>query len=242
MMWFWQLLAQAAQTAEKLPKPVPPPTPEKEIPPDFLSYIPIAKIWETIQGFHWFEGAVMISFGIIFITYGWRIFKALVVINFAFLGIFAGRYIGTRLGSGEWGSILAAVALSAVSYPFIKYGVAVLGGLAGSVVGSALWRLLGLPEPLFWCGSLAGLIAGGFLVFASFKISVIMISSLEGSLFIVAGVMALLNSQPEIKINLTNAIYTHPALLPSLVIAPTLLGIFFQHKLHKADDKWVMPT
>ncbi len=39
--------------------------------------------------------------------------------------------------------------------------VALLGALAGGVLGAALWRIMTLPDPLIWAGALAGLVAGG---------------------------------------------------------------------------------
>ncbi len=89
---------------------------------------------------------------------------------------------------------------------------------------------------------MAGLIAGGFLVFASFKVSILLFSPLEGSMFVMIGILALLSAYQDLGQRLTNAVYLHAALLPLLVIIPTVLGIFFQQKLLKLEGKWSMPA
>ncbi len=236
MLTFLSLLAQAQSNGAT------PPPPAQEIPPSFLGRIPIEEIWTRIQELTWIQAAVLIAFGIIYLVYGWRIFKALVVINLGGLGLAGGYVLGNRLGSPLWGAILGTMVFSLVSFPFMKYSVAVLGGLAGGVIGGAFWRAVGLPEPLVWCGALVGLIAGGFLVFASYKTSIMLFSSLQGSMFVVAGILALLNDYPSIGDSLTVAVYGHVSLLPLLLIVPTLLGMYFQQKLLKLNNKWALPT
>ncbi|MBN2212292.1 MAG: hypothetical protein JW709_12920 [Sedimentisphaerales bacterium] len=234
------LLAQT-QTNGTTPPAAPPP-PAQEIPSSFLGHIPIEDIWTRIQELTWIQAVVLVAFGVIYLVYGWRIFKALVVINFAGLGLAGGYVLGSHLGSPLWGALMGTMIFSVVSYPFMKYSVAVLGALAGCIIGGALWRAVSLPEPLVWCGALAGLIAGGFTVFASYKISIMLFSSLQGSMFVVAGILALLNDYPAFGESLTSAVYGHVALLPLLLILPTLAGMYFQQRLHKLNEKWTLPT
>ena len=67
-------------------------------------------------------------------------------------------------------------------------------------------------------------------------------SSLQGSMFMVIGILALLSSYPNLGNRLTEAVYQYVALLPSLVIIPTIGGIFFQQRLLKQNSNWAMPT
>jgi hypothetical protein len=208
---------------------------------NLFSGFSIDKIWNGIAGLNWLQAAMIIAFGTIYLIYGWRIFKALVVINFAIIGMFVGIRIGERLGSPLWGGIMTTAILGTLSWPFMKYSVSVLGALAGVVLGAAVWRALPLPENLIWCGALAGLIAGGFMAFSSFKISIILITSFQGAAFVVIGALALLYDYPSLGQHISDAVYSHVFLLPALLLGPTIGGIYFQQKLLKEENKWAMP-
>jgi hypothetical protein len=214
---------------------------EKDIPATFLGKFPLDDIWQFIANIGWMEAVVFMAFGAIYLAYGWRIFKALVVINFAGIGLCAGIYLGTKLGSGLWGGIIGAIALGAVCYPFKKYAVSLLGAMAGGVLGAALWRIMTLPDPLIWAGALAGLVAGGLLAFSSFKMSIMLFTSLQGATFVVVGMLALLNDYPKLGQHLTDAVYAHVFLLPALLVVPTVSGIYLQAKLLKLEANWAMP-
>lgn len=215
--------------------------PEQSIPSTFLGRLPIDNIWQFVLGLSYLEAAVFIAFGIIYLIYGWRVFRALVTINFAGVGIYLGIFLGGKLGSALWGGILGAFLLGTVCWPFMKYSVSILGGFAGAILGGALWRIIGLPEPLIWCGALAGLIAGGLLVFSSYKTSIMLFTSLQGSSFVVIGTLALLSDYPNLGQHITDAVYAHMFLLPTLLIVPTVGGIIFQQRLLKHENEWDMP-
>lgn len=212
-----------------------------EIPATFLGRFPMDDIWGFIANVSWLEATVFVAFGAIYLAYGWRIFKALVVINYAAIGLCLGIYLGDKLGSGLWGGIIGAFTLGTACYPFMKFAISLLGAMAGGVLGAALWRIMTLPDPLIWAGALAGLVAGGLLAFSSFKTSIMLFTSLQGSTFIVVGMLALLSDYPQLDRHLTNAVYAHVFLLPALLVIPTVSGIFFQAKLLKLESDWAMP-
>ena len=123
----------------------------------------------------------------------------------------------------------------------MKYAVAVLGGIAGAVLGAALWRTGGLPDHLLEYGALVGLIAGGFLAFSSFRLSIIFFTSLQGSAFVVIGVLALLNDYPNLGFRVTSTVQNSGYILPLLVLVPTFAGILFQKHLLSNEENWGMP-
>ena len=212
-----------------------------DIPPTFMGRFPLDDIWQFIANVSWLESAVFVAFGAIYLAYGWRIFKALVVINYAAIGLYLGIYLGEKLGSGLWGGIIGAFALGTSCYPFMKFAISLLGAMAGGVLGAALWRIMTLPDPLIWAGALAGLVAGGLLAFSSFKTSIMLFTSLQGSTLIVVGMLALLIDYPDLDRHLTDAVYAHVFLLPALLVVPTVSGIFFQARLLKREANWAMP-
>lgn len=226
------LLAQMEPSAEPA---------RNDIPATFLGRFPLDDIWQFIVNVSWLEAAVFVAFGAIYLAYGWRIFKALVVINYAAIGLYLGIYLGDKLGSGLWGGIIGAFTLGTACYPFMKFAISMLGAIAGGVLGAALWRIMTLPDPLIWAGALAGLVAGGLLAFSSFKSSIMLFTSLQGSMFIVVGMLALLSDYPQLGQHITDAVYAHVFLLPALLVVPTVSGIFFQAKLLKLESDWAMP-
>ena len=227
-----QILAQTGQSASGQ---------EQEIPQTFLGHLPIDNIWQFVLDISWLHAVGLMAFGIIYLVYGWRIFKALVVINCVILGMAVGIHVGGRLGSSLWGGIIGAILTGMISWPFMKYSVAVLGGLAGAMLGGAVWRIVGLPEPLIWCGALLGLITCGFLAFSSFKIAIMLFTSLQGSTFVVIGILALLSDYPNLGESLTNVVYNQIFFLPVLLIVPTISGVLFQRWLLRNDADWAMP-
>jgi len=238
MNYLVQILAQASAPTGPDGNPVI--VPNQEVPESFFGTLPINEIWDKIVNLSWMQAMVFVAFAIIYLIYGWRVFKALVMINFAALGLLAGRFVGTKLGSPLWGGIMGTFCMALVSWPFMKYCVSVLGALAGAILGGAIWRTAMLPDPLMWCGALAGLIAGGFLAFSSFKFSIMLFTSLQGSVFLTIGGLALLNDYPNLGGHLAKAVYSHVFILPILVIAPTVVGILFQQKLLKQEDNWAI--
>lgn len=213
-----------------------------EPPPEsFFWDIPIDDIWRFIDSLNWLHAVMILATGIIYLIYGWRLFRALITMNFAIGGLIIGMLIGRKLGSPLWGGIIGTIIIGVVSYPFMKYAVSVLGGLAGAVLGAALWRTVTLPDNLIWCGALAGLVAGGFLAFSSLRASIMVFSSLQGAVCIVVGVLALLSDYPELGQHVAGAVYSKAFLLPLMLLVPTAMGIFFQQKLLKVENKWEMP-
>lgn len=201
----------------------------------------IDTLWEFIVRTSWIQAIFAVAFGVIYLVYGWRVFKALVVINFVLLGIFLGRFLGDKIGSSIWGAIMGATILGAISWPFMKYAVSGLGAVAGALLGAALWRTFGLPTHLLWSGATIGLISGGFMAFSSFKMSIIFFTSLQGSAFVVIGVLALLHDYPDFGLRLSDIILGKTYLLPALLIGPTFMGILFQQYLLRHEEDWAMP-
>ena len=226
-----QLLAQGAAVQ-------PPP---QTMLPSLFGRFQFDSFWQFIVNISWLQAVFAVAFGIIYLVYGWRVFKVLVVINLAIIGLFLGKYVGALLGSPLWGAIVGTFILGVFSWSFMKYAVAVLGGIAGAILGAALWRTGGLPDHLLDDGALVGLIAGGFLAFSSFRMSIMFFTSLQGSAFVVIGALALLNDYPDLGFRVTSAVQNSAYILPLLVLIPTFGGILFQKYLLSNEESWAMP-
>ena len=86
-------------------------------------------------------------------------------------------------------------------------------------------------------------IAGGLISFIMLKVSVMLFTSLGGSLITVTGLLALLY-QYDVRVSdpmtfyTYNLILTHAWFLPLAVIIPTIAGMLVQNKLIKHSPKW----
>ncbi len=73
-----------------------------------------------------------------------------------------------------------------------------------------------------------------------FKVAVILFSSLGGSCLIVVGSLALLYLYPQTSERVEEIIFTKKWFLPTILMAPTLIGVVLQNKFVKDSKDWDM--
>jgi hypothetical protein len=209
---------------------------------DDVEVVPIDQIWTQIASLSWFHAIIAISFGVVYLLYGWRIFKVLAVICFGMIGLFVGLYLGEKAGNALWGGIIGIAVLAIVSIPMMKWSICILGALAGGMLTASIWYAFELPQLYLWAGAAVGLVAGGMISFIIFKIAVMMFTSLGGSITMMAGILALLHQYQNLSNPATTGIYnlvhTEAWFLPAVLILPTIIGVYTQNKLIKSADKW----
>ncbi|AQT70017.1 hypothetical protein STSP2_03219 [Anaerohalosphaera lusitana] len=207
-----------------------------------VQIVPIDELWAQVAGMNWLTAIMAIAFGSVYLLYGWRIFKALAVIAFAMIGLYAGIMIGRELGSEMWGGVIGVAALGALSLPLMKYAISILGALAGAVLTGALWYAFDLPEMYLWAGALVGLVGGGMISFIVFKAAVMLFTSLGGSAILVMGLLALLNGYEVTTGHEEKLVYHYVHnvswFLPAILLVPTIIGMFMQHRLIKKSPEW----
>jgi len=223
------ILAQAVETAS-------PQAAEEAV-------VPMETFWSYITSLNLVEAVTFISFGVVCLFYGWRVFKILVVISFALLGLFLGVSITDKivgLNSQLWGGLVGMVLLAVLSIPLMKWAVCLLGAVAGGILSSGIWYASGLTEKYILAGALIGMVAGGMISFIVFKVAVILFSSLGGSCLIVVGSLALLYLYPQTSERVEEIIFTKKWFLPTILMAPTLIGVIMQNKFVKDSKDWDM--
>ncbi|HVT88368.1 MAG TPA: hypothetical protein VHD56_05915 [Tepidisphaeraceae bacterium] len=174
------------------------------------------------------EAAILVMAGVVYLLFGWYIFKALVTINAGLVGAFIGGRVGQHLGSFAAGACVGGVVAAAAAWPLMKYAVAVMGGLFGALLGASIWRAVGLDGNLAWAGALMGLIAFGMLSFIVFRASVIMYTSLQGSVMLIFGILGLIYKYPELAPKITANMQGQPGLLAMAIFFPMILGLIYQ--------------
>ena len=199
-------------------------------------------IWEQVTTLSWLQAIIAISFGVVYLLYGWRIFKALVVICSGLVGLFAGIKIGARFDSEIFGGIIGLALLAGVSIPLMRWAVSILGAIAGGILTSGIWYAFELPEKYMPAGAIIGIIAGGMISFIVFRIAVMLFTSFGGGVLIVTGLLALVYRYESIQKPPTESIktmlYNHHWFVPVLMLAPTFIGIIVQNKFIKSSKSW----
>jgi hypothetical protein len=225
MMDCLAILAQVGETA--------PPAEESVVPMDFF--------WEQVTSLGILEALTFISFGVVCLLYGWRVFKILVVISFGMVGLGLGATLGDKIqgqNSQVWGGLLGLCLMAALAVPLMRWAVSVLGAIAGGLLTSSVWYACGLTEKYIWAGALIGVIAGGMISFIVFKVAVMLFSSLGGSSLIVVGALALLYLYPETSQDTKDLVYDNNWFLPAALMIPTAVGIIVQNKFIKGSKEW----
>ena len=143
MVHFTTILAQAADAASEA-------TPATE-----GVVMPVSWIWEQINNLNTLEAMTFISFGVVWLLYGWRVFKILVAISFALMGLVVGVWTNNVLigGNAIWLGIICMVLFAFASIPLMRWGVSVLGAVAGGALTALGWYAVGLPEQYIWAGA-----------------------------------------------------------------------------------------
>jgi hypothetical protein len=218
------ILAQAVETAAETPQ----------------AKGAIDKIWEQITSLGLIEALTFVSFGVVCLFYGWRVFKILVVISFALIGLFVGVYANDKLigGNAFWLGIIGMVLFGFLSAPLMRWGVSILGAAAGGMLTGGVWYALKLPEQFIWAGALAGIIAGGMISFIIFKIAIMLFTSFGGSVLVVVGVLAIMYDYMSNSIDVEELIRTQKWFLPIALLVPMAVGIYWQNRFIKGSRDW----
>lgn len=221
------ILAQAAETGS-------PQAAEEAV-------VPIESFWVYVTSLNLVEAITFISFGVVCLFYGWRVFKILVVISFALLGAFLGVEITNKivgLNNQIVGGLVGMGLLAVLSVPLMRWAVCILGAAAGGILTSGIWYACGLPERYIWAGALIGMVAGGMISFIVFKIAVVLFSSLSGSALTVVGMLALWHRYLNTNGQVEQLVCEQKWFLPVVLMVPTITGIILQNKFVKSSKDW----
>jgi len=198
----------------------------------------IQTAWDQIINLEVVEAITFVSFGLVCLVYGWRIYKILVMICFGLAGLMAGVFANRMLIGGNvvWVCVLTIALLVGISYPFMKWGVCILGGIAGGVLTSGMWLAFGLPTQFIWAGGLTGLVAGGMISFAAFKSAVMLFTCLQGSILLAMGGLGIFYDYLPGRDKLQAMVFEQRWFLPVVLVAPLLIGLAIQYKLSKGEE------
>ncbi|HSU68035.1 MAG TPA: hypothetical protein VLJ39_14255 [Tepidisphaeraceae bacterium] len=172
--------------------------------------------------------ALLIALGIVYLLFGFKLFRVLMMLNAAALGAALGFGLGQRTEIGFALMVLCGFVAAAITWPMMKWAVAVLGGIAGALLGASVWQTFGLDPSFAWSGALTGLVLFGLLSFIIFRGSVTMYMSLQGAAMLIFGVLGMVCKYEQIAPKVTHTMAIRPFLLPMAVIIPAIIGMLYQ--------------
>ena len=172
--------------------------------------------------------ALMIILGIVYLLFGFQLYRILILINAAVVGFIIGGVIGESVDASLPCALGGAVLAGALAWPTMNYTVAVMGAIYGAVIAATIWRLAGQDERFIWAGAMTGMVAGGLMCFILFSGCVMAYTSLQGSAMVIFGTLGLLLKYQELAPRVDDYLSLKPFVLPLFVFIATVLGTMFQ--------------
>jgi hypothetical protein len=180
------------------------------------------------------EACILVIMGVIYLMFGYSIFRGLVTLNAMAAGAYLGALMGRNSNAMAAGALIGAIVAAAITFPLMKYAVMIMGGIFGAALGASLWRQAGLQPELAWAGALSGLIFFGMLALIIFRGSVILYTSLQGAVMLVFGILSLLYKYQSVGPEVTDIFSKRAFILPTVVLIPALVGLLYQQSMYPA--------
>lgn len=181
--------------------------------------------------------ALLVLAGVIYLLFGFYLFKVLITVNAGIMGGYIGAVIGTKFDAALAATILGAFICAAVCWPLMKWAVAIMGGVVGAALGASIWRSAGLDPAFAWAGAMTGLVGFGMLSFILFRGSIMMYTSLQGSVMLVFGLLGLIYKYHQVAQQVTSGLTVNALVMPMTILIPAIIGIIFQQANNPAQGK-----
>lgn len=192
------------------------------------SYVPSVKEMILMcEQQHVAVGILLLGLGLVFMIMGVKLFRTLVPLSFAAIGLSIGLHLRMP-ETWQWScGIAVAVALALGSSYFSRLGVALLAGGWTAMVASSLAVSMGL-QPLISAGvGVVFLAAVASLTLALYSQVIAYVTSLEGALMTVGGVVCIMHSF-TIWQSLRTIFVDYPFVAPFFVVSLTVMGFYLQ--------------
>src|SRR5206468_8498702 len=133
--------------------------------------------------------------------------------------------------------VLGGFIAATITWPLMKWAVAITGGVAGALIGASAWHTFNLDPQFAWAGAMIGLVLFGLLSFILFRGSVMMYMSLQGAVMLIFGALSLILKYPSIGKQLADSITSKPFILPAAIFIPATIGLIYQQTQFGEPEK-----
>ncbi|MGF1635143.1 MAG: hypothetical protein ACFCVE_14925 [Phycisphaerae bacterium] len=173
--------------------------------------------------------ALLLVAGIVYLLWGESQHKLLMSLNAAVAGAWLGAVSGSHFDAAVPAAFVFGFTFGAMTWPMMKYAVALSGGIFGFIVGMSVWRGIGLDPAFAPAGGATGLVFFGMLSFIVFRTSVIIFTSVQGSAMLIFGVLGLCYKSQEFAPLVTQAMTVRSFMIPLAIFIPAVVGLIYQH-------------
>ena len=187
-------------------------------------------VWQRLAAIPPLEaGLLLLPVGLVFLLYGFRLYKWLVSVVYAGIGAAAGTALAAYFGwNAILGMIAGALVLGLLAWPLHRVGWGLLGGALFGGAAVILMRMQ-TPNAAYIVAVAAAAFIGGFiLTLALMRPLIILVTSVLGAAAVVPGALRLTLIQPAFGDPVCSTLEAKPYLLAILVAVPALLGFIIQ--------------
>ncbi len=188
----------------------------------------LPEVLEWCHNMHPGTAAILVLLGVLYLLFGYYLFKALVLANAGLLGAAIGGLLGAQQQAALPAAIVGAIVAMTITWPLMKYAVAIMGGVFGAMLGASLWNTVNLNHEFAWAGAMMGLIGCSLLCFILFRGCVMTFTSLQGAVMLVFGLLGLMLKYDDLSTNLLSQFQSSAFLMPLAIFIPTIAGVIFQ--------------
>ena len=191
----------------------------------------LASFPTLIDQLDWRVALAMVPLGIVSLMFGFRIFKAMVIIYSAVAAAVAGWWLVSvyfeRPDLAWVGILVGGLAMALVAWPLVEFFVGFWGAMAGGLIGQTVTQAID-NQALMLIGAALGVVLGAILAVAFFRFMIILMTSTVGAYLLCFGVAALFYQIEQVRPDLQGAIRSTPWLLPAALAAVALAGLIYQ--------------
>ena len=174
-------------------------------------------------------GGFLLATGLLFMLMGLRLSRMLVALSYGVIGFVLGCSVPAPDEARIAAGMITALGLAGASVCVMRPAVAVLAGSwAGFVTFLLVSRLAAVDDPI-------ALAVGGVVFLAAASITYVMlqeiialVTSLEGTLLFLGGLIILMNQSPVFWTHMRNLLVSNAVFGPFLVLAGTVIGYYTQ--------------
>ena len=181
-----------------------------------------------LEGQDMLLGLALVGVGLVFVIFGARIFKPLIILSFLVVGFVFGMALPVTLVAQLLTGIVAAIGLAVVSKFYPQLSVALLAGGWAALVVTIVACYLGASDRIAMVlggFSLAVTVSLGFVVQYEVAAAVL---SFQGTLLMAGGLVIYLSHHAATWRHLRTIILENPPFLAFLLLAGTVTGYYLQ--------------
>ncbi|MCP4590653.1 MAG: hypothetical protein GY842_07910 [bacterium] len=182
-----------------------------------------------LRGLDTLAGLPIILIGLAVMLGGWRMGRVCVILSCAAIGAGVGWHVA-HVSSSPWLALALGGGLVTGVLGFLlrAYAAPVLGGAIGAAVVMQLlipFRLDGWP---WWISFVLAFACAGALCMTNLRLVVIIITSLEGALLLVSGLVPIMTMWPGLLRFFESTNRVSWIFFPFMVLVPAIVGYFLQ--------------